>query len=333
MHARNFDKLARTLAAPSTRRGLLAFAAGFAGLSARNARAVQLSNGTCGVAGEVCTILIGCCEGLTCATSTINTNYGVCVTGGDGGTMAVTDSIIAPTSDQSSTQMNALAQEIAASASTSTTTDPNADQQARRDARQSKRSSRRSTRKSTNNTQQTNRKSRRDTRQLNASPQLSLESFTGQGDGESGVATEIVRVNNLDNETIVLSRVSSITDPALVSTVSVTIAAGSSYLLESGVFQQDPDDPDDIDEPNSAIGTIWTEDSVCDGSANAGYTVTAAKSGATSTYTFDVLCDQIATFVNPGSGQHNHRQQNQQQQRRRRRRAQRKHNRADHRGK
>src|SRR3954452_8541471 len=122
MHARNFDSLTRTFGSSSTRRGLLAFAAAFAGLSARSTRAVQLSNGTCRGAGEVCTILIGCCEGLTCATSTINTNYGVCVTGGDGGTMAVTDSIIAPTGDQSSTQINALAQDIAASASIATTT-------------------------------------------------------------------------------------------------------------------------------------------------------------------------------------------------------------------
>src|SRR3954447_20420137 len=147
MHARNFDSLTRTFGTSSTRRGLLAFAAAFAGLSARSTRAVQLSNGTCGVAGEVCTILIGCCEGLTCATSTINTNYGVCVTGGDGGTMAVTDSIIAPTSGQTSTQMDALAQDIAAPAGTTTATDPTADQQARRAARQPKRSSRRSTRK------------------------------------------------------------------------------------------------------------------------------------------------------------------------------------------
>src|ERR1700754_3932923 len=109
MDARKFDKLTRTFAASSTRRGLVAFAAAFAGLTARGSHAAQLSNGTCGVAGEVCTLLIGCCEGLTCATSTINTNYGVCVSGGSGGTMAVTDSIIAPTGDQTSTQINALA--------------------------------------------------------------------------------------------------------------------------------------------------------------------------------------------------------------------------------
>src|SRR4051794_16704212 len=114
MDARNFDRLTRIVAAPSTRRGLLAFAAAVTGLSVRSTRAVQFSNGTCGVAGEVCTLLIGCCEGLTCATSTINTNYGVCVSGGTGGTMAVTVSIIAPTSGQTSTQMDALAQDIAA---------------------------------------------------------------------------------------------------------------------------------------------------------------------------------------------------------------------------
>src|SRR3954468_23225530 len=125
MDARDFDGLTRMFAASSTRRGFLTLAA-VAGLSARSSRAAQLSNGTCGVAGEVCTLLIGCCEGLTCATSTINTNYGVCVSGGDAGTMAVTDSIIAPTGDQTSTQMSALAQDIASSAGTTTTSDPNA---------------------------------------------------------------------------------------------------------------------------------------------------------------------------------------------------------------
>ena len=79
-------------------------------------------------------------------------------------------------------------------------------------------------------------------------------------------------------------------------------------------------------DPNSAVGTIWTDDVVCDGSTGAGYTVTAAQSGATTTYEFDVLCGEIATFANPTSGHHKHRQQNQQQQRRRHRRAQRKHN-------
>jgi hypothetical protein len=332
MKARDFDGLTRIFAASSTRRGLVAFTAAFAGFSARDSRAAQLSNGACGVAGEVCTLLIGCCEGLTCATSTINTNYGVCVTGGSGGTMAVTDSIIAPTTTETSTQMDALAQEIAASATTSTTaTDPNADQQARRDARQSKRSSRRSTRKSNNTTQQTNRKSRRDTHQLNAAPQLILESFTGQGDGEVGDVTEIVKVTNLDTVSIVLSRVEANLNPGLADTLSVTIAAGSSYLLESGVIQPDPgdDEPVDTETPDASLGTIWTEDSVC-GDSGAGYTIVAAQSGATTTYEFDVLCGQVATFANPGNG---NKHQNQRQQRRRHRRAQRKHNKNDHHGK
>src|SRR5262245_48410894 len=328
MHARTCDSLTRNFAESSTRRGFLVIAGAMAGRSARDSRAVQLSNGTCGAAGEVCTLLIGCCEGLTCATSTINTNYGVCVSGGDGGTVAVTNSIIAPASDAATQQMQTLAQEVAASATTSTSaTDPNADQQARRDAKQSKRSSRRSTRKSKNSTQQTNRKTRRDTRQLNAAPQLSLESFTQQGDGEPGAATEIVKVNNLDSATIVLSRVGSVLDPALLSTLSVTIAPGSSYLLESGTNPVEDGDTA-ADTPNSAVATIWTEDFVC-GDTGDGYTIVAAQSGATSTFEFDVLCGQIATFGNPANGNHNHHQQHQQQQRRHQRRAQRKHSKND----
>ncbi len=323
-----FDSLTRRLGASSTRRGLVAFAAAVAGLSARGGRAAQLSNGTCGVAGEVCTLLIGCCEGLTCATSTINTNYGVCVSGGSGGTMAVTDSIVAPATTETSTQMDALAQEVTASATASTTvTDPNADQQARRDARQSKRSTRHTTRKANHNTHQTNRQTRRDTHQLNAAPQLSLESVTGLGDDDPGAATETVKVDNLDSATIVLSRVSSILDPTLVSTLSVTITAGSSYLLESGTIPVDDGDTAPT-APDAAVATIWTEDAVCNGDTGAGYTIVAAQSTATTTHEFDVLCGQIATFGNLNGGHHKH--QNQQQQHRRHRRAQRKHNKNAH---
>src|SRR5262249_21367075 len=162
---------------------------------------------------------------------------------GSGGTMAVTDSIIAPTADQTSTQMDALAQDIAASATSTTTTTSTTDKQTRRDARQSKRSSRRSTRKSNSTTHQTNRTTHRDTHQLNAAPQLSLESVTkSAADVESGDATEFLKISNLDNVSVILSRVEASQDPSLVSTLSVTIAAGSSYLLESGVFQADPND-------------------------------------------------------------------------------------------
>jgi hypothetical protein len=45
----------------------------------RPARGAQIPQGACGVAGDVCTLLHACCEGFTCATSRINTAFGLCV--------------------------------------------------------------------------------------------------------------------------------------------------------------------------------------------------------------------------------------------------------------
>ena len=57
--------------------------------------AAQKKVPACRAEGEVCTHLVGCCARLVCATSHINTNYGVCIPG-DGDHLTVTDQLVVP---------------------------------------------------------------------------------------------------------------------------------------------------------------------------------------------------------------------------------------------
>src|SRR4051812_3309383 len=93
-------------------------------------RAAQISQLACGLNGDVCTLLHGCCEGLTCATSRINTAYGVCVAG-QGGTMAVTDSVIAPGDRGTAQHVAALAANANGASGDTSTTDAAAAREAR----------------------------------------------------------------------------------------------------------------------------------------------------------------------------------------------------------
>src|SRR5829696_5383341 len=88
-----FDRLARRFAGITSRRQALAAAR----LHLTQA-ASQLEVAGCGAAGAVCTMIKGCCDGLVCATSTINPNYGVCVAG-EGDQVAVTTQLVVPESD------------------------------------------------------------------------------------------------------------------------------------------------------------------------------------------------------------------------------------------
>ena len=324
MHARNFDTLTRRLVTPRSRRAFVAAigAAFFARSAGAAAPAAQVP-AACGAAGDVCTLALGCCDGMTCATSYMNPSYGVCVSGGSGGMLPVADSVISPEGDGIETQLQAA---LSTTSLTSTTTSSTTtDKQTRRDAKQSKRSSRRSTRKSTNNTQQTNRKSRRDTHQLNQPAQLILESFTNlpnTGDETDGFPTEALRVSNVDNVTVTVSSVSATINPALTDTVSVSISPGSSYLLLSGVSG------DDAPTPSSTLATIWTESFVCrdaNGAIDgAGYTIVALQSGGTTSSEFSVLCNQIQSYAGTGNGNNNQNNHRQQAKRRRHRRQQQK---------
>ena len=141
MDGRRFDNFTKGI----TRRGFVAAVGGTVAFVARGASASQPGPATCGQSGDVCTMLIGCCSGFTCVTSSINTNYGVCVSGGRGGTVSTGTGLISPFSEDLEQEI-ALLQADPALTATSTALTPEqkkAEIQARRDARQSRRSSRR----------------------------------------------------------------------------------------------------------------------------------------------------------------------------------------------
>jgi hypothetical protein len=85
----------RTLARLLSRRGVLVGASAVLGASVPRRTQAQLQSPTCSAEGEVCTHLAGCCAGLLCATSMINTNYGMCIPG-EGDVAAVTRALVTP---------------------------------------------------------------------------------------------------------------------------------------------------------------------------------------------------------------------------------------------
>jgi hypothetical protein len=324
MNGRNFDTLCRQLVKPGSRRAFVAaIGAAFFARSARAAASAAQVPAACGAAGDVCTLALGCCDGMTCATSYMNPSYGVCVSGGSGGMLPVADSVISPESDGVDSQLQAAM--TAAAVTDTTTSSTTTDKQTRRDARQSKQSSRRSTRKSNNNTQQTNRKTRRDTHQLNAAPQLELQLFASvivrDEDGEpieDDSEPETLLVTNLDDTSIVITSISSLLQPTNIGTVNSTINTSGRFLFESGEFAKD-------NPPSSSIGKVWSDTEVCKKNdipnEGAGVTVIASQTGATISSEFTVLCGGTTINDSVGNG-NNHRKQHQQHARRRRKRRQ-----------
>ena len=74
-----FDGLARALASSRTRRGYVAAALGFLGVSAVAVRGTSNAAQFCRGEGEPCALMSFCCSGYTCVrTSPINPNVGVC---------------------------------------------------------------------------------------------------------------------------------------------------------------------------------------------------------------------------------------------------------------
>src|SRR5215218_2587173 len=85
----------RTLARLLSRRSILVGASAVLGASVPRHTRAQRQAPTCGAEGEVCTHLAGCCAGLVCATSMINTTYGICIPG-EGDVAAVTRALVTP---------------------------------------------------------------------------------------------------------------------------------------------------------------------------------------------------------------------------------------------
>ena len=312
MDGAQFDRIVRTLAGVRSRRHLLAALGAVVLPRTAPAHANQIEIPACAEAGSVCTLIRGCCSGLVCATSYINTGYGVCVTG-EGGMLPVSADIVLPSSEGIEAE---LAQEVAdVAASATTTTDPDADRQARIDAKRAKKDSRRTTRKTTNDTQRTTKDTRRTTRRLNEAPRISLELIQQvplHGTAPTG-QPEMVRVQNHDDVGVVLSRIESMNQPHIVSTLSVTIPAGGAYLLESGKYAPTP-------APSTSVATVWTRETVCP--VGGGVNLTANQSEGTQTHQFSVLCGATAGYASTegNNSQKRKRKKEQQRQRHKRRR-------------
>jgi hypothetical protein len=158
-----FDRLTRRLSGTRSRRQALAALGALAAARLQPTQAAtQLQAATCGAAGAVCTHLKGCCEGLVCATSHINPNYGVCIAG-EGEHLAVTTQLVVPGDDAVVTTLTAeLAETEEAGAAAAEVLEA---RQAAKDDRRSKRRTRqdnhRSKQQSRKDTKRSRKRSRR----------------------------------------------------------------------------------------------------------------------------------------------------------------------------
>jgi hypothetical protein len=305
-----FDRLARAFAKTVSRRWLLAlFGAMIGMLGQRVARGSQLGPATCGEEGAVCTLLSGCCDGLTCATSAINTSYGICVPG-EGGMVSTGTTLISPFSETAVDEVSALVE----TASTAPTTDPQAEQEARiaeirarKDAKSSKRKTRLDTKRSNQQTRKDEQRDRRldereaeeDALEEALGPQLQLELVRSTQNDASPTATdevrvETVKVTNLDDVIIVLTRIESLLAPqdgqSLTTAPSrFTLAPGETYFFVAGLPVADA----------TNVRFDWTPEIACGGDPGAGFLVKAAFSVNSDNHDFAIRCDgpNVTSFI------------------------------------
>jgi hypothetical protein len=283
MDGNDFDQYARTFARIVTRRGVLAAAGALAaGFAARSARAAQLAPSTCGAEGQVCTLLMGCCSGFTCATSVINTNYGVCVPG-DGGTVTVGTTLISPGSEEAAQEVAALATDATTSTSSTTTTDPEADREARQAEKQARKTDRKNKQQTRRNSRKSNRETQRNARLLRRGPKLELQLFKPAAADDP----EVVKVTNRDDVAVVLAGISSLLRPTIESPLSPTQTrgAGSAFLFLSGVANPE------LGLAGNQFG--WTTGRICsDAEVDDGFVVTAGLTSDLENHEYVIYCDR-----------------------------------------
>jgi hypothetical protein len=232
-------------------------------------------------------MLVGCCDGLTCVTSAINTNYGVCVAG-EGGTVSIGTTLISPFSENVEQEVAAIA--ASETSSSTTTTDPDLEREqrlaeikARKDARRLEQQTRRTAKKTE---QQLRRDDRQEARQLRRGPRLELELFLPTND----TSVEILKVTNRDDEIIVLSRIESLPP---VHSIEVTpeqsLAVGEAFLFVSG-------------GPSSEQGIKgnrhgWSTTRICDDFE--GITVHAARSVNSVNHQRTISCEDSTVGGSP----------------------------------
>jgi hypothetical protein len=279
MNASNFDRFTRAFARPASRRGVLAVAGGFLALRRSESDAAQLSPDSCASTGEVCTLLYGCCSGLSCATSAINPSYGVCIPG-DGGTVSTGTALVVPFDEGDST----AAQPTVDDTSTSTTTDPQAEREQQIAERKARRDTHRNKIDLRKDQQQDKKEDQQDKRELARGPELEFR-LTLEGDVDS------LKVFNRDNQTVVLNKIGSIltTSEETKLTTPVQLSDGESYLFISGKLS---------DQGTSRFE--WASRRVCDTTGD-GFVVTAAFSSNSDNFDYEILCDgpSIVLFDHP----------------------------------
>jgi hypothetical protein len=306
-----FDRLARVFTKTVSRRWLVLLVGAAVGtLRQQNVRGFQLGPPTCRNQGAVCTLLFGCCDGLTCATSAINTSYGICVPG-EGGMVSTGTSLISPFSDTAVEEISALMQ----TASTAPTTDLQAEREAhiaeiraRKDAKSSKRKTRSDSKRSTQQTRKDERRTRQPEvpeTEVNApkptpvvdaprpTPKVDALEPTPQVDAlgptlefqlinpGGGTGTETLRVRNLDEASVLLAKIESVLHPEDNNATNRTVPPGGSFNYYSGISG----DISDQDEQ------LWIDTLICSDSAGAGFSITVSADGESVNERHVILCD------------------------------------------
>ena len=276
MNGSKFDRLTRTLARGVSRRGILVTAGALALGKGQPSIAAQLTPSTCAAAGEVCTLMRGCCDALTCVTSAINTNYGVCVPG-DGGTVAIGTTLISPFSEGAQQEVAALAADATTdtTSTTTTATDLEAEREARIAEKKARKDDQRNDQQLRKQSQETEQRDRREDRRLardaqrlardaRRGPRLQLQLFNPGG--ASGL--EQLKVTNRDDGNVFLTRI----EPLLLPKSGVSLelpqfelSPGESFLFLSGIVS---------DATEDQIG--WISQVVCTDTSGDGFLVNAA---------------------------------------------------------
>ncbi len=291
MEGFKFDEISRLFGRGSSRRGVLGLIGAAVALRRNSALGAQLGPATCGASGDACTLLIGCCDGLTCATSTINPSYGVCVPG-DGGMVAVGPSLISPFSEGIVEDIGTLPTSDPASTGTTST-----DQQAARDARiaaqKARKNSRQTELQSRRTEQKTKRDDKRDAQVLTEGPALNLELFHAGGVD----SVETVRVTNLSSLSAVVNRIETKLDPTDGTSFPTPVS------LKEGEFVQ-------FLSANVAVdprSIVWSHNPICsDAAVGEGFTIFAAFSTNSVNTKYVLNCDGTLVSGTAGASPNGH---------------------------
>jgi hypothetical protein len=211
MESERFDRIVRLFARGGSRRRLLAAAGALLALPSRRVWAAQ-APASCAATGDVCTMLLGCCSGLTCATSAINPSYGVCVPG-EGGMVTTGTSLVLPFAEDDAEAAQAVVDAAASS------TDPTAaaELEAERDAQEAERETRIAEKKAQKEAQklekQTRLAERRDRRadsrfdrRQRRGPRIELAVACN-------ASPQFVTIRNHSNDTVNVAKIGSLLNP------------------------------------------------------------------------------------------------------------------------